>query len=317
MSQLSGTAATDNTRCVIDSMGGTTHNYRYCIRPPPEATDYMVQGGVTSLKNVGLVFGELGKYIDYLIVTPNRATREECKDLVDHKYLLGNKYVLKTGLKCIPVDSTGKVQCDANFKPLEKILYKYINNVSDGSNFLTGGGENAAGNGLIQSTVGNLGTLANNIVGVATSFSEESKPYCLNAQVKCHIVAGRSSSQNYSGLSPADLHFSLSDLELMDKTDFKWDFKPVIPSKNNITNTCVSGNGFRNIEELQYNIDTINKNIMNQNIDKLIYPSNIDSIIDNININFNDNTLVKAYYLGISLLLLLIMFKILYGKQKI
>ena len=139
----------------------------------------------------------------------------------------------------------------------------------------------------------------------------------MNAQVKCHIVAGRSSSQNYSGLSPAVLHVSLSDLELMDKTDFKWDFKPVIPSKNNITNTCVSGNGFRNIEELQYNIDTINKNIMNQNIDKLIYPSNIDSIIDNININFNDNTLVKAYYLGISLLLLLIMFKILYGKQKI
>ena len=315
MPRLSGTARTDATRCVIDSMGGTTHNYRYCIRAPTPATEYMDRGGPTSLRNVGKVFHELSKYIDYLIISPNHATGEECYDLIDDKPLLGNKYVLKTGLKCIPVNSLGKVQCGPNNLPLEKTLYKYINNVSDGSNFLTGGRENKAGNGLIQSTVGNLGTLANNIVGVATSFSEETKPYCMEAQVKCHIVAGNSSSQNYSGLSPTDLHFSLDDIESMQDTDFRWDFKPIIPRKESILGTCISGNGFRNIEELEYNIDAINKNIINQNLDKLIYPSNFDSIIDNI--NFNDNTLVKVYYLGISLLLLLIMFKILYGKQKI
>lgn len=315
MPQLQGSARTDSARCVIDSMGGTTHNYRYCIRAPPEASTYMDGGGVTSLRNVGKVFKELSHYVDYLIISPKRATAEECKDLIDNQYLLGNRYVLKTGLKCIPVDSTGKIQCGPNNLPLEKTLHKYINNVSDGSNFLTGGRENAAGNGLIQSTVGNLGTLASNIVGVATSFSEETKPYCMEAKVKCHIVAGNSSSQNYSGESPKDLHFSLFDLELMKDTDFIDNKKPRIPDKKNILNTCISGNGFRNIEELQTNIDAINKNIINQNIDKLIYPSNFDSIIDNI--NFNDNTLVKVYYLGISLLMLLIMFKILYGKQKI
>jgi hypothetical protein len=99
----------------------------------------------------------------------------------------------------------------------------------------------------------------------------------------------------------------------MKDTDFIDNKKPDIPLKKNILGTCISGNGFRNIEELQ--IDAINNNIINQNLDKLIYTSNIDSIIDNI--NFNDNTLVKVYYLGISLLMLLIMFKILYGKQKI
>jgi hypothetical protein len=129
--------------------------------------------------------------------------------------------------------------------PLEKTLYKYINNVSDGSNFLTGGRENKAGNGLIQSTVGNLGTLASNIAGVATSFAEETKPYCMAAVVKCHIVAGNSSSQNYSGLSPLSLHFSLDDLESMKNTDFAGDLKPNVPPKKNILNTCISGNGFR------------------------------------------------------------------------
>jgi hypothetical protein len=105
----------------------------------------------------------------------------------------------------------------------------------------------------------------------------------------------------------------------MDDKHFKDNKKPELPSREArsriIPNTCISGNGFRNMEELQYNIDTINKNIIDQNYDKLIYSSNIDSIIDSI--NFNDNILVKTYYLGISLLLLLIMFKILYGKQKI
>jgi hypothetical protein len=313
MPQLEGSASTDSARCVIDSMGGTTHNYRYCIRAPPLASEYMVGGGPTSLQNVGKVFTEISKYVDYLIISPNKATAEECRDLVDDKYLLGNKYVLKTGLKCIPVDLAGKIQCGPNNLPLEKTLHKYINNVSDGSNFLTGGRENKAGNGLIQSTVGNLGTLASNIAGVATSFAEETKPYCMAAVVKCHIVAGNSSSQNYSGLSPLSLHFSLDDLESMKNTDFAGDLKPKIPLKKDILNTCISGNGFRNIEELQ--IDAINNNIINQNLDKLIYTSNIDSIIDNI--NFNDNTLVKVYYLGISLLMILIMFKILYGKQKI
>jgi hypothetical protein len=101
----------------------------------------------------------------------------------------------------------------------------------------------------------------------------------------------------------------------MNDSDFVSGAKPEIPPIQSILGTCISGNGFQNIEELQTNIDAINNNIINQNLDKLIYTSNIDSIIDNI--NFNDNTLVKMYYLGISLLMILIMFKILYGKQKI
>jgi hypothetical protein len=318
-SALGGLEITDKQRCVIDAMGGKTHNYRYCIKPPP--TDYMTKGGPLSMVNVGRVFYELGNYVDYLLIKPDSATREECIEYTSNKPLLGNKYVLKTGLKCIPVNpNTNKTICNADNTPMEKTMYKYINNVSDGSNFLTGGGENKGGNGLIQSIAGNIGTLGTNIVGVATSFSQESKPYCMEAQVSCHIVSGPGSSSNYSGPSEATgLFFSLADLRTMKPDAFANGQKPGVPRNEQIIKSCISGSTFSNMDNnidntIEDNINIINKNIINQNSDKLIYNSNIEDFIDNI--NFNDTNLVKTYYLGLSLLMLLIMFKILYRNNK-
>jgi hypothetical protein len=325
MPRLSGLATTDSNRCVIDAMGGTTHNYSFCIRPPP--TDYMTAGGPLSMTNVGRVFNELSKYVDYLIIKPDTATRDDCYQIRANradKPVLGNKYVLKTGLKCIPIDpSTKKTICNpADNTPIEKNLYKYINNVSDGSNFLTGGGSNAGGNGLLPAIAGNIGTLATNIVGVATSFAQESKPYCMEAKMSCHVVSGEDSVKNYSGPSPDGLFFSLADLRDMKADTFASEYKPGIPNDNEITRSCISGSTFRNINENTDGediINIINKNIINQNGDKLIYSSNIEDWMNvaNIGVDFNDSTLVKTYYLGLSLLMILIMFKILYGKQKL
>jgi hypothetical protein len=327
MPRLSGSARTDSNRCVIDAMGGTTHNYSFCIRPPP--TDYMGPGGPLTMANVGKVFNELSKYVDYLIVKPDTATTDDCYQIrapgLPDKPVLGNKYVLKTGLKCIPIDSNpGKKEtlCNpADNTPIEKPLYKYINNVSDGSNFLTGGGSNPGGNGLLPSIAGNIGTLASNIVGVATSFAQESKPYCMEAKMSCHIVYGQDSVYNYSGASPEGLFFSLADLRAMKADAFFSENKPDIPNDNEIRRSCISGSTFRNINENTDGediINIINKNIINQNGDKLIFSSNIDEWlnINNSGLDFNDSTLVKTYYLGLSLLMVLIMFKILYGKQK-
>jgi len=317
-SELNGLETTDKQRCVIDAMGGTTHNYRFCIKPPP--TDYMNSGGALSMQNVGKVFYELGNYVDYLLIRPDSATRGKCIEYTSDKPLLGNKYVLKTGLKCIPVNpANNKTICNPDDTPMEKTLHKYINNISDGSNFLTGGGENKGGNGLIQSIAGNIGTLGTNIIGVATSFVQESKPYCMEAKVSCHIVSGPSSNANYSGPSDSGIFFSLADLREMKADAFANGQKPGIPRNEQIIKNCISGSSFRNIEtnietNIEDNINIINKNIINQNIDKLIYHSNIEDFIDNI--NFNDSTLVKTYYLGLSLLMLLIMFKILYRNNK-
>jgi len=326
MPRLSGSARTDSNRCVIDAMGGTTHNYAFCIKPPP--TDYMSPGGPLSMTNVGRVFNELTKYVDYLIVKPDSATRDDCYQIrapgLPDKPVLGNKYVLKTGLKCIPIDpATNKTICNtADNTPIEKTLYKYINNVSDGSNFLTGGGSNAGGNGLLPSIAGNIGTLATNIVGLATSFAEESKPYCMEAKMSCHIIYGEDSVYNYSGASPNGLFFSLADLRAMKADAFASENKPSIPNDAQIIRSCISGSTFRNINENTDGediINVINKNIINQNDDKLIFSSNIEDWmnINNSGFDFNDSTLVKTYYLGLSLLMLLIMFKILYGKQKL
>ena len=332
MPPLSGLAVTDSNRCVINAMGGTTHNYSYCIRPPEQ----VVTQGQRSLTmaNVGKVFGELENYIAYLIVKPDKVTAAECKD-AGGVPLLGNKYVLKTSLKCIPVDkTTGKTICNNDNTPKEKTLYKYINNVSTGSSFITGGRDVANGNGLIQSLTGNVEKLAYNIIGVAGSFAQESKPYCVEAKVNCHIVAGQDSVLNYSGPSPGNLHFSLSDITKM-RADSFIDGKPNVPLP--IINSCISGvvrANFNNIEDntedttedntkgnttgntnIEDTIDYINKNIINQNSDKIIYSSNIDTIIDSI--NFEDSALVQTYYLGLSLFMLLIIFKLLYGKQTI
>ena len=325
MPKLSGLATTDKNRCVIDAMGGTTHNYRYCIKPPP--TNYMTAGGPLSMTNVGRVFNELTKYVDYLIIKPDTATRDECYQIRENRSdlpVIGNKYVLKTGLKCIPIDpTTNKTICNlADNTPLEKNLYKYINNVSDGSNFLTGGGSNAGGNGLLPAIAGNIGTLATNIVGVATSFTQESKPYCMEAKMSCHVVSGEDSVYNYSGPSPTGLFFSLDDLRAMKADAFANEAKPAIPNNNQIIRSCISGSQFTNMNEKTDNediINIINKNIIDQNSDKLIYSSNIEDWMNvaNINIDFNDSTLVKTYYLGLSLLMILIMFKILYGKHKL
>jgi len=325
MPRLSGSARTDSNRCVIDAMGGTTHNYSFCIKPPP--TDYMSPGGPLSMTNVGRVFNELSKYVDYLIIRPDTATRDDCYQIrapgLPDKAVLGNKYVLKTGLKCIPIDpATNKTICNtADNTPIEKTLYKYINNVSDGSNFLTGGGSNAGGNGLLPAIAGNIGTLATNIVGVATSFAQESKPYCMEAKVSCHIVSGEDSVYNYSGASPEGLFFSLADLRAMKADAFASENKPGIPNDAQITRTCISGSTFRNINENTDGediINIINKNIINQNDDKLIFSSTIEDWmnINNSGLDFNDSILVKTYYLGLSLLMILIMFKMLYGKQK-
>ena len=331
MPRLTGLATTDKNRCVIDAMGGTTHNYSFCVKPAP--TDYMTPGGELSMTNVGRVFNELSKYVEYLIVRPDNATRDECYQKREDRPdlpVIGNKYVLRTGLKCIPIDpTTNKTICNpADNTPLEKTLYKYINNVSDGSNFLTGGGSNPGGNGLLPAIAGNIGTLATNIVGVATSFAQESKPYCMEAKMSCHIVSGENSVYNYSGPSPSGLFFSLDDLRAMKADAFATEAIPVIPNNNQIIRSCISGSQFTNMNEKTDNedededkdiINIINKNIIDQNSDKLIYSSNIEDWMNvaNINIDFNDSTLVKTYYLGLSLLMILIMFKILYGKHKL
>ena len=314
MPPLSELEKTDKSRCVIDAMGGLTHNYRFCIAAP--RADLMVAPSPLGMENVGNVFRELTHYVDYLIVSPNNKTSDECIQARTNKALIGNRYVLKTGLKCIQVDlNTNSVVCGPDGKPKEQILYKYINNVSDGSSFLTGGQPVAIGNGLIPAIAGNITTLATNIVGVAGSFTEPTKPLCAQAKMACHSMSGKDSPYNYSGDSPDNLFFSLNDLRDFKAEDFASGNKIGYPLPSQISNTCLSGNGFKNIGEIQDNINTINKNIIDQNSDKLIYPSNIDNIIDSI--NFNDTTLVKTYYLGLSLLMLLIMFKLLYSKHKI
>ena len=279
------------SKCIIDGFAGSPHPYNYCVKPSSEMvkSSDMKGHGNLSMDNVGKVLNGMFGYVDYLTLDADRGTAKECKTN-EGVGLIGNRYVLKTNIKCQAVDNEGKTIAGDHY------LHKYINNVADGASFLSGGRPIPDANGLIPATLGSATKIGGNVMDLMTSFSGETKPYCMKAQVKCHLIDNNVKSDSYKGDSP-EAHFSLEDLRNIPEEFFKDDKKPTIPT---ITQ------GFNNID------NTINENIINHNLDKIQNYSDSDS--DNLlnSFNFEDELLVKTYYIGFSLLMMLIIFKLLH-----
>ena len=72
-------------------------------------------------------------------------------------------------------------------------------------------------------------------------------------------------------------------------------------------------------EKFDNNELTINDNIIKQNMDKIQNLSNIDKIVNSINIekviHFEDELLVKIYYVGFSIFLILLILKLVLKKE--
>ena len=133
-------------KCVFNNFGGKAHPYAWCIKN----TDQMVDASNlspdrTGMKMTGEYVAGILKYGNSLICNAEPAIKEECHGL------LGNRYVLETQQKCLEVDEQGNVTGN------EKNLSKYINNISDGANILTGGAPNPSCNGVIPSTLSAVG----------------------------------------------------------------------------------------------------------------------------------------------------------------
>jgi len=297
----------DSQKCVVDELFGFQHNYAFCIKPSDKMveTDKFNKGG-WSMDNTARVFGGMFNYIDYLVSDPQIGSAEQC--LYNGKGVIGNKYVLKTNIECTPVDSLGNIITVSGETPY---LHKYINNITDGSSFLTGGQSNADLTGVIPSAFYSATKIGSNITDLVTSFTGKVKPYCMKASVKCHLIdysgEGVQGPRNYSGNSP-EVYLAIDDLRRLKPDNF---------SNGAITiPTTISGEKVDSFDNIY---PTINDIIINQNIDKIQNISDFDKMLNSLNIdkalNFEDELLVKIYYVGFSILMILIILKLVFKRK--
>jgi hypothetical protein len=276
--------------------------------------------GGWKLDNTAKVFGGMFNYVDYLVSDANKATSDEC--LYNGQGVIGNKYVLKTNIECTPVDSLGNIITPTGETPY---IHKYINNITDGSSFLTGGQSNADLTGVIPSAFYSATKIGSNMIDLVSSFNGSTKPYCMKASVKCHLVDynmdGVRGTRNYSGNSPS-VYFALDDLKRI-KPDNLSDGAITIPNIQTTpppttmpTSETIPSPTTENYDNNEPNISD---NIIKQNIDKIQNFSDIDKMLESINIekaiNFEDELLIKIYYVGFSIFLILIMLKIVFKKK--
>ena len=303
----------ESEKCVVDDIFGFQHPYTFCIKPSDKMVDSSTfnEGG-WKMDNTAKVFGGMFNYIEYLVSDPNIGTSEQC--LYQGKGVIGNNYVLRTKIECTPVDSLGNIIPPSGETPY---LHKYINNVTDGSSFLTGGQSNKDLRGVIPSAFYSATKMGYNIADLGTSFLGKVKPYCMKASVKCHLVdyngEGIRGPRNYSGNSP-QVYFGIDDLKRL-KPEYFSDGAITIPE-------TISGDIVDTFDNIQPINSSINDIIIQQNMDKIQNLSEFDKLLNSINtdkmlnsINFEDELLVKMYYVGFSILMIIIIIKLVFKKN--
>ena len=311
----------DSQKCIVDELFGFQHNYPFCVKPSDKMVDTSTfnRGGLTSLDNTAKVFGGMFNYVDYLVSDADKGTAQEC--LYNNKGVVGNKYVLKTNIECTPVDSLGNIITPSGETPY---IHKYINNITDGSSFLTGGQSNEHLTGVVPSAFYSLNNVATNMIDLVSSFTGSTKPYCMKASVKCHLIDynmyGVRGTRNYSGNSPS-VYFSIDDLKRI-KAENLSNGAITIPTIQTppppSTSTTTTGSS-PTTENYDNNEATISDNIIKQNMDKIQNFSDIDKMLESINIDkvlkFEDELLVKMFYVGFSIFLILILLKLVFKKK--
>jgi hypothetical protein len=142
----------------------------------------------------------------------------------------------------------------------------------------------------------------------------------MKASVKCHVVdynmQGVRGTRNYSGNSPT-LYFALDDLRRI-KPENLGSGAITIPTIQAPPPASIS-TSTSTPETFDNNEPTISNNIIKQNMDKIQNFSDIDKMLESINIdkvlNFEDELLVKMFYAGFSIFLILIMLKLVFKKK--
>ena len=308
--------------CISDKPLGIQHPYSYCVKPSEEMVPGSIQPDGNNMNNTRKVLSGIFSYIDYLTLDATPGTADVCKG-AGAKGIIGNKYFLKTNIKCRAIDATGATISGDHY------LHKYIDNASTIGGLLTGGRPQNDVNGLIPSTFASAGKIGGNVMDIMTAFSGDTNPYCMKVNMQCHIISSENSATNYKGFSP-DAYLSLDDIrEIKDEKLFLNNRKPIIPDIPEEVAEPVApaqplagGTGPGTTPGLVppratpraggETFNNIINNIIYQNTDKIQSVTELEKAINQI--NFQDEFLIKTYYVGFSILLIIIIFKLINKK---
>jgi hypothetical protein len=304
--------------CVSDKLLGIQHPYSYCVKPSEEMVPTNFTKGGLSMKNTGKVLSGLFDYIEYLTIDADTGTKNICKTKKG-KGIIGNKYVLKTNIKCRAINEDGTTISGEHY------LHKYIDNSTTIGGLITGGTPQNDVNGLVPATFASAGKIGGNVLDIVNAFSGDTNPYCMKVKMQCHVINSKNSALNYKGISP-NVYLSLDEIEDIDETLFLNKRKPIIPNipkevqaPVEPTQPLAGGAGAGTTPGLippratpRAGFTNIIDNIIYQNSDKIQSVTALENAINQI--NFQDEFLIKTYYVGFSILLIIIIFKLINKK---
>jgi hypothetical protein len=276
-----------NEKCIVDNFGGSKHPYGYCIKPLEEMIDYDKIARESGPSNmVGIEEGAAGivNYATALISDPRNALAEECKAM------LGNKYVLKSQMKC---------------KNMDENVHSYINNVVE-NNVLTGRKDNTIG--IIPATVGSA--LSINGAPLIRAMYEDPNQDCIKVSLPCHMIFSKNPENNYTG-PVNNVPISVSDYDRLINTN---DINPTAEQKafrENITQAAQDNTEpYSNLHETIYGYLNDNPELLDKNTDA---NDTDDNQITEEKVD-NDDVLSNLYYLMLSIFLLYLIFKLISKK---
>lgn len=270
-----------NNKCVSSS--SISHPYSYCIKPTDEMLGDAEANKFGFDKTIatasGLMVYATGLFSD------NEVISEDCEGI------LGNKYVLETGVTC------------SNGDP----KHKYINNTGC-KNMLTG--RTSKNCGSIPAALSSASKI--NGTGLIKAFTGESTPDCVKVKMKCHIV-DPDTKILYSSYIGSDLD-----------TDFDSGYVNI--AKNEIADIqqedddaikCVKDKS--ELRDLDLNLNKIDECFTNiyENVDKYLKDNPNAYNLDSKNekpINENNDNLINAYYVVLSMFLLFLVYKLQFKK---
>lgn len=276
-------------KCVFNAnrnFGGKLHNYPWCINPLNEMEGTNQDPSTHGLELTASYVGAMFSYAGHMLCEGkgSKALSRNCGGI------LGNKYVLELDQKCKIVDQDGNITGE------ETNLHKYIDNVTVNGGILTGGRPLDDCDGVIPSALSSAGKISP--VGILNAFTGPTKPYCKKVRMHCHLIDTQEGGiqgtnckgetyadgcSNYRG--SGDIYLSIDDLKSLRSQNARDYFNRVLP--NDYVNEATEPTGNDNFQ-----------NLNNNN-----YYSKLDSL-------FKEDELSKFYIASISILFLIILFRI-------
>lgn len=272
-----------NHRCIVDDFGGERHPYGYCVKPLEQMIDYdKIRNQSGAFNMVGITEGT-GGMINYgmaLVSDPRNAIANECGGK------LGNKYILKSNLKCKNMPSEN--------------IHTFIDNIAN-YNFITQRQDDTLG--IIPATVSSA--LRINGGPLVKALYQDPKEDCIKVTLPCHLVDQHNSSNNYTG-DVDNVPITVSQYDELIKDGSVRPTASQRRERNRLRNSNTRS-GYTNLYDSIHNYLDKNPILLN-NDDNENKNKNIEKS------DFDEDMLFNLYYLLLSIFLLIILFKLLKKK---